>query len=1597
MNSKWNVSEYIDSKKMRNEQLIAMVDILHNFINVKKWDPPQKVIEEFCGSALLPLLEAAFRSASLLEMGKELSLNQAYLKVTRALASQKTLLQCLMDLDQHWQPPQKDSIYSLLTNLKELAQIFLNCLTTADKDNKETAANMKLATDILETYKFVENAILNSQEFEQGNDGEILDLLSQPLPLAYRSLLKDLRFDYTSMKDPNNGQFKHHYASNISSSNPPQTKMVRLAQELADLSTALPIEHTNAIFVRVDDTRVDVMKAVIMGAAGTPYGHGAFEYDIFFDDGYPNGPPKVNLTTTGSGKVRFNPNLYSCGKVCLSLLGTWRGNASENWDPKLSTLLQVLVSIQAVVMSDDIYFNEPGFEGEAGTDEGERKNEAYANIVRYCNIKYAMIDNLKNPPKGFESVIRRHFYLKKAEILDEVKKWVKFAEAREASYSGLVNDHNHNWCSTFKSTKTKYKEMLIEAIEELETELNNLQPPSGKEIQQRVIKKKKDKSKEQNLGAGVTNLDEIDVSYDKDVKTKELNVDDEGVKDRWSRYIGAMGADAVAKQANSSVFLSGLGGLGVEIAKNIVLSGVKRFTLHDIAKTSYRDLSGQFFLGEEDIGKNRAEACLSKIQQLNYYVKVDTVNNGKALPTEEAEIEKVLKGYNLVILAEAHYKTQFAWDNYCRKNGIFFITTDTYGPFGRVFCDFGDKFEVLDKNGEELQEVMIGEISNETEGVVTLLKGHKHKFEDGDEIRFDRVEGMEITDKSTIDTTKDSGSINGTIHKIKVINPTSFKIGDTTKYGPYVRNGLVKQVRSKVPITFKALETSIYNDTPFDPNMVMHDGVKFTHPQINHIAFGAFDAYVEKNKKFPEPWNVKDSDALIELANEIAKKVNFNPAEDKQYEFLLRRFSFTCQGVFNPLCAFLGGYVAQEAIKAITQKFMPTRQFFYTDCVEVIPELPESKEELEKAIKTLGVDQKKHRTDGLRIIVGEKVLQGLAYTNLFMVGAGAIGCELLKNYAMLGVGTGEAGKNDHKEGGKITLTDPDVIEVSNLNRQFLFREKHLRKPKSQTAAAAALQMNKELKGHVYARLDKVHDGTANIFTDKFFEELTIVTNALDNVQARRYVDQRCVSAKTPLLESGTLGPKGHVQVIIPYKTESYGSQQDPQEEGEIPHCTLKMFPEETLHTVEWGRDKFGKLFTQRPKGLAKILDDPNYQVTDSQDLKTLREAIGLLKKRPTSFDDCIRYARIKFQKYFVNDIRQLMYTYPLDAKTKEGRPFWSLPKRPPTEIQFDPTNLLHASFVMACACLRANVFNIPVPKDPRKDATKLKIAEEAAKIKVPDFQPSADKAKAIASEVDKDKEKKEGDQNQEEKTEEDTNTDDVAKLLGDLKTFTADIPKSKEGKIQCCIPEEFEKDNDANFHIDFIHSIANCRSSNYKLEPMDWMTVKIKAGRIIPALATTTASIAGLQSVELVKVIKGCKIEEIKSAFLSLAVPIMALGEPGAAPKTKITDKVTVNIWDRWDVKLKRDATLKDLFDHVEKTYEILPKDVTAGAATIYMSALMNIHGKEKEKEAKLKSKLVELLDLEKDEKYADLNVMCTRANETDLIKGVPTVRVYLE
>lgn len=125
----------------------------------------------------------------------------------------------------------------------------------------------------------------------------------------------------------------------------------------------------------------------------------------------------------------------------------------------------------------------------------------------------------------------------------------------------------------------------------------------------------------------------------------------------------------------------------------------------------------------------------------------------------------------------------------------------------------------------------------------------------------------------------------------------------------------------------------------------------------------------------------------------------------------------------------------------------------------------------------------------------------------------------------------------------------------------------------------------------------------------------------------------------------------------------------------------------------------------------------------------------MVKKGPKTFEDCINYAIHKFYKYFRDDVMQLLYTYPLDAKTKNGEPFWKLPKRPPTPIkQFDPENILQLTFVSSLAAMIAKIYQIDYPKNFRSETERLHIGKLASKVKVADFVPSDEKAKEILKE-----------------------------------------------------------------------------------------------------------------------------------------------------------------------------------------------------------------------------------------------------------------------
>ncbi|KAM0752718.1 hypothetical protein T439DRAFT_323329 [Meredithblackwellia eburnea MCA 4105] len=255
--------------------------------------------------------------------------------------------------------------------------------------------------------------------------------------LAYDSI--DLSTP-TSSSDPSSSNGRsfptHYYSTSINqsaSSNRPHGGFVHLAKELAVLSTSLP----PGIFLRVDEARIDVIKCVIIGPSEGPYEGGLFEFDIFIPLQYPQVSPNVWLRTTGDNKVRFNPNLYAEGKVCLSILGTWPGSPEEMWQPNKSTILQVLISLQSMILGTQFpYYNEPGF----GKPHDSKISRDYNSNIHLANVKHAMLGWCADDKKDgiWGDVIAMHFAFNGPSIVSTVKGWAA-KDARMKAWTPIFN------------------------------------------------------------------------------------------------------------------------------------------------------------------------------------------------------------------------------------------------------------------------------------------------------------------------------------------------------------------------------------------------------------------------------------------------------------------------------------------------------------------------------------------------------------------------------------------------------------------------------------------------------------------------------------------------------------------------------------------------------------------------------------------------------------------------------------------------------------------------------------------------------------------------------------------------------------------------------------------------------------------------------------------------------------------------------------------------------------------------------------------------------------------------------------------------------
>jgi ubiquitin-activating enzyme E1 len=909
----------------------------------------------------------------------------------------------------------------------------------------------------------------------------------------------------------------------------------------------------------------------------------------------------------------------------------------------------------------------------------------------------------------------------------------------------------------------------------------------------------------------------------------------------YSRQLYVYGEKYQKKISETKIFISGIGGLGVEIAKNLILSGVKSVMLHDICDTTIYDLSSQYYLSYNDLKKNRAVMSRDKLSELNSNVEV-------YVSTIEL-VEDLIKNYDIVILTDSLLEEQLDINNICRNNNIYFISAITRGLIGKIFCDFGENYMIEDIDGKEINKCYINYITKE--GLIVCSEYTKHNIiNEGYIIIYDII---------GIDNLKE--------YKVNVINKTTLKvIGENIEFIESFNEGFIMEIKKEQLINFKNMEESI-KEPKFISN---NDNLQMNKDIFNSMI--ALDNFFEKNGRLPEQWNKEDGDKLYNIAITLDENIN---------EILVKNISYTSIGDICAIQSIIGSLVSQEVLKACTHKFIPINQWFCynaLDCLKI-----NITEDLCK-----NISKKYERYSSQIFIFGEKFQEYISnYTHL-ICGSGTIGCELLKNFTMMGLGN-------------IIITDDKKVKKTDLNRMISFNNEDINKYKSECAIKYFRKINKSI--NLKYLKHKIKKNTESTFNDNFYNKINSITNTIDNTEGKIYIKDICLMYNIPYIDLNSEGTKCDTQIIIPKITDIYKYRIN--DTKTIPLCILNNFPYKINHTIKYAKDFFNRVFVNGPKNVLNYLEDENYiyNIPHHEKGQLLIDIDDIINNKCITFEDCIRWSLKIFCKEHRDKILQLKHNFPKESKKKSGELFWKGIRQYPNEIIFKIDNQNHLKYIYYLSNIRADLYEINRCFDI------YKIKEKIKTIKIPEFIPRND----VIIKTDMN-----------EKDNYIKNIDNVIEL-----------PNIKKYKNKIKInPLILDINEINNYHIEFISYLSNARAVNYNINTERNFKIKKIVGNIVPSLITTTSLVAGLASIELYKLIQNHKkINKYRNNKINLSLPFIKYNIPDKPEITKY-DNNKFTIWDNFEINKK--MTLRNLLLLFKEKHKINLNMIVCNTLILY-------------------------------------------------------------
>lgn len=912
---------------------------------------------------------------------------------------------------------------------------------------------------------------------------------------------------------------------------------------------------------------------------------------------------------------------------------------------------------------------------------------------------------------------------------------------------------------------------------------------------------------------------------------------------RYSRQSYTIGQDAQTKLSEASVLVIGYNSLAQEIVRNLALIGVSKIDIYHKKKLENYQKTGLYYSIENGLP-------LEELSKLNPTVQISSID----IMDEDNEFDKKkIKKYNVVILTNSVFEDALNLNRITHKLSIPFIMCGCYGLMGYLFNDFGEKFQVNDLDGEITESLIIESVENK------MLKfKDQHKLSDGDTIQI---------------TWNDDSESEYKVYRKRspvLVELTELPNQDKTQYKRILRKKIIKTFE------FEQLKRNIDEIT----HVISDWSVPVERSKILHKLHQSMDKYLCEYGCLPRAWSIPDYDVY-------EKYLTFESEQDK---LLAKKFCYTLKGDLMPIVSVIGGIVSHEVLKALTHKYIPITQWYYMDYLDLIldSEIDEHDDLVCKNFKT------KSKYEGIVNVFGKKFLEKIQNTIPFVIGSGAIGCELVKNLGMMGVK-------------QIYLTDPDHIEKSNLSRQFLFNDSDIRQSKAETAAKKIKLMNPNTQVNVLRQ--KICTDTENIFNEEFHAKIDVYLNALDNVDARVYMDSQAIKYSKPLVDSGTMGSKGNVQVVIPHLTESYGSSQDPEEKAGIPICTIKSFPYKPEHTIQWARELFETEFSQIPNFLNKYKNNDELEKLNDSDAKNILKQ--LYKYKDFELIET-SYLKLLFTIYYENHtecIKEIIEKYS-KVENKEELGDKKLP------VYLDKSNLdtstlinyIKDGFVLLNQVFQTNIEfntnNINLFEDWLDD---LKFSYDLNEL----------------------------------------NSEKIIEILFPIVNL---VPITK--------PIEFEKDDDKLCHVSWITSSANMRNTQYSIEQTDLYETRRIAGNIIPAMITTTSLISGFQILEYIRICKLYKknkymdkkfskdIDLYKNRFVNLNTNYCDGINPSQVKTYKLDNGGLISVWTNYTVSsFDTDKVIEQIELVTKKKIEFM----TCGNKTVFDGDDISISKLEKE------------------------------------------------